>query len=79
MTNSVPQGSVLGPVLFNIYLCNMDSGIERTFSKFADDTKLNEAADMLEERDAIQRDLDSLPADYKPNYLSTIIAKRDED
>lgn len=26
----------------------------------------------------IQRDLDSLPADYKPNYLSTIIAKRDE-
>ena len=27
----------------------------------------------------IQRDLDSLPADYKPNYLSTIIAKRDED
>lgn len=24
----------------------------------------------------IQRDLESLPADYKPNYLSTIIAKR---
>ena len=26
----------------------------------------------------IQRDIDSLPADYKPNYLSTIIAKRDD-
>ena len=24
------------------------------------------------------RDIDSLPADYKPNYLSTIIAKRDK-
>ena len=26
----------------------------------------------------IERDLDSLPSDYKPNYLSTIIAKRDK-
>lgn len=25
----------------------------------------------------VQRDLDSLPADYKPNYLSTILTKRD--
>ena len=25
----------------------------------------------------IERDLDLLPSDYKPNYLSTIIAKRD--
>ena len=24
----------------------------------------------------IERDLDSLPSDYRPNYLSTIIAKR---
>ena len=24
------------------------------------------------------RDIGSLPADYKPNYLSTIIAKRDK-
>ena len=26
----------------------------------------------------IEKDLDSLPADYDPNYLSTIIAKRDK-
>lgn len=26
----------------------------------------------------IERDLDQLPADYKPNYLSTIIAKKDD-
>ena len=25
----------------------------------------------------VERDLDLLPSDYKPNYLSTIIAKRD--
>ncbi|GAB0197878.1 hypothetical protein GRJ2_002253200 [Grus japonensis] len=55
--SGIPQGSVLGRALFNIFVSNMDSGIECTLRKFA---KLCGVADMLEGRDAIQRDLDRL-------------------
>ena len=34
-----PQGLVLGSILFNVLINNMDDGIECAFSKFADSTK----------------------------------------
>lgn len=59
----------MGLALFNIFVGDMDSGIKCTLSKSADGTKLCSAVNMLEGRDAIQRNLEKLESQACVNLM----------
>ncbi|GAB0183265.1 cAMP-dependent protein kinase inhibitor alpha [Grus japonensis] len=75
VTSGIPQGLVLGPALLNIFVGDMDSGIECTLSKFSDDTKLCRVVGMLEGKDATHKDLDRLERWSRANRMKFSKAK----
>jgi len=60
VTSGVPQGSVLGPVLFLIYINDLEDGIEHWILKFADDTKLFAKINNTPDAVKMQNDLDRI-------------------
>ncbi|PKU46938.1 rna-directed dna polymerase from mobile element jockey-like [Limosa lapponica baueri] len=73
--SGIPQWSVLGPVLLNISVSDMDSGTECTLGKFAGDINLCGVVDMLKGRDAIQKDQDRLERWACANFMKFNKAK----
>ena len=60
VSSGVPQGSVLGPVLFSVFINDIDEGLSSRILKFADDTKIY--LDMKDENShrTLQEDLNTL-------------------
>ena len=61
VTSGVPQGTILGPILFLIYVNDMSSNISSTLRMFADDTKVyRELSNIARDSEALQFDVDQL-------------------
>ncbi len=60
VTSGVPQGSMIGPILFVMFINDMPDGISNFVSLFADDTKLFGKSSNSSDVDSIQRDLQKL-------------------
>ncbi|KAF4801717.1 hypothetical protein TURU_033016 [Turdus rufiventris] len=60
ITSGVLQGSIIGPVLFHIFVNALDTGLEGKLSNLAGDTKPGGAIYSLKGREALKGDLDNL-------------------
>ena len=58
--SGVPQGSVLGPILFLIYINDLEDGVTGNILKFADDTKLFRKVKEIGDKQKLQDDIDKL-------------------
>ena len=60
VTSGIPQGSVLGPILFVIYINDLPDCVRSDAKLFADDTKIFTRSNIRANREQLQQDLEAL-------------------
>ena len=75
VTSGVPQGSVLGPILFLIYINDIDNGIEKWLLKFADDIKVIGKVQNSDDHKLFQSVLDRIEK-WSSDWLMLLQAKK---
>ena len=56
----MPEGSVLGPILFLVYIDDLEEGVTGNILKFRDDTKLFGKTKEIGDKQKLQDDIDKL-------------------
>ena len=49
MTSGIPQGSVLGPILFIIFIIDMPKAVDSMMKLFADDANIFKAIESMDD------------------------------
>ena len=68
VSSGIPQGSVLGPTLFVLFINDLPNCVTSTIKLFADDAKLYRAVSTSDDSECLQKDLDAL-ANWTQKWL----------